>query len=178
MGKLCRRYITISGILLIYAICLPSAFISHANIIQVQNNLTLPIRTTRQWNLEQVLSQTVIRQLENKFDKQINNKDKLIHLYELIQNYLSNKVENYRLICNVTDNTCKPITIDNNKKYDLDTEDINENTNNSAVFNVDNNISIEKYFKDNYKLCRNGNYIKYKVKLNKMNDKDNPFLTI
>ncbi|GKX30469.1 hypothetical protein SH1V18_29490 [Vallitalea longa] len=179
MGKLCRKYITISGILLIYAICLPSAFVSHANIIQVQNNFTLPIRTTGQWKLEQVLGQSVIKQLENKMDKQINNKEKLIHLYELIQNYLSNKVENHRFICMNHDNTYNPIRIDNDYKFDLDTGEIYNNTNQivTTVYVYDN-VSLEKYFKDNYKLCRNGNYIKYKVKLNKMNDKDNPILNI
>ncbi|GMQ63128.1 hypothetical protein [Vallitalea maricola] len=173
MGKLCRKYITISGILLIYAICLPSAFISHAQIIKVQNNSTMPIRANGQWNLEQVLNGSVFKELENTIDNRLNKKDKFKRIYSLIQNYLNNKIENSRLMCNKEyTNTYKPVLLDNNIKSDIITEDTNDGLNQIPLtFYTDSNSTLEEYFRVNYKLNRNGKYIEYKVILSKMNIK-------
>lgn len=169
MGKMCRKYITISGILLIYAICLPSAFISNAQINVVQNNFTNPIRTNRQWNLEHVFNRTVFRELENTLDNRLYKKDKIRKIYGLIQNYINNKTMNTRLMCDKEyTHVHEPISIDNNNKY------IFEDTNNQlieealAFYNTDNN-TLEEYFRENYRLNKNGKYIEYKVILNKMN---------
>ncbi|GMQ60163.1 hypothetical protein AN1V17_45630 [Vallitalea sediminicola] len=173
MGKICRKYITISGILLIYAICLPSAFISHAQISSVQNNSTMPIRANGQWNLEQVLNGTVFKELENTLDNRLNKKDKFKRLYSLIQNYLNNKIENSRLMCSKEyTHTYKPVLIDNHIKGNVIIEGTDDETNPLPVtFYTDTNNILEEYFREKNKSNKNGKYIEYKVILNKMNIK-------
>ncbi|MCT4688627.1 hypothetical protein [Vallitalea sp.] len=173
MGKLCRKYITISGILLIYAICIPSAFISHAQIIKVQNNYNMPIRANGQWNLEKVLNGTVFKEIENTIDNRLNKKDKFLRLYSLIQKYLNNKIENSRLMCDKEyTNTYKPVLIDNNIKSNIITEDTNDKLIQMPItYYIDSNSTLEEYFRVNYKLNTNGKYIEYKVILSRMNIK-------
>jgi hypothetical protein len=148
MNKACKKYITIAGIVLIYTLYMPVAFVSQAKNIQEQNETVIPMRTI-------YLNNTVLRELDN--NEHLNNKDRFICLYSYIQQVINEKIKSYAL---------------NTTNISLYNTFVNEDYQKSMLSKVLINNKVEIIdIKRNQPMSSDWTYVVYKTILNKMNNK-------
>lgn len=148
MEKRCKRYITIAGIVIIYALYMPVAFVSQAKNMQVQNEATIPMRTI-------YLNNTMLSDFDNN---ELNNRDRFICLYSYIQQVIDEKIKSYTL------NTTK-ISLYKTIIY----EEYDKTTLGKELTN--NKVQMISYFKSNKSIKLDWTYVNYKIILNQMNNK-------